>query len=382
MIPYGRQNISKEDIEAVNKVLKSDFLTQGKAVPAFEESIKSYCKVKNAVAVNSATSGLHLACLSLGVGPEDEVWTSPISFVASANCALYCGASIDFIDIDPFTYNISIESLKNKLEKAKEIGRLPKVIIPVHLAGQSCEMSSIFELSKIYNFKIIEDASHCIGGEYLDKKIGSCEFSDLCIFSFHPVKIITTGEGGMVTTNDESISRKLMRLRTHGITKNSVEMTKEPDGPWYYEQIDLGLNYRMTDIHAALGISQMKRIDEFIKRRHEIFARYNDSFKNIDIVTPWQHPDNYSALHLYIIRVKNHKDSFKFMRNNGIGVNLHYIPIYRQPYFKKFGFDSINFPESEKYYKEAISIPIYPDLTSTDQNKVINVVHAMVRGQS
>ena len=385
MIPYGRQNISQEDINSVVDVLKSDFLTQGNVVPAFEAKIKDYCGVSNAIAVNSATSGLHIACLALGVKPGDIVWTSPISFVASANCALYCGASIDFVDIDPSSYNMSIEALTKKLEIAKQNGILPKVIIPVHLTGQSCDMLALSKLAKTYNFQIIEDASHCIGGEYLNKKIGSCEYSDVSVFSFHPVKIITTGEGGMVTTGNDEVAKKLFRLRTHGITRNTDEMTKDSDGPWYYEQVDLGFNYRMTEIQAALGLSQMNRLDDFVSKRHEIFNRYNELFSGANIIKPWQNPDSYSSLHLYVIRLKfnlknpsNHKELFKSMIESGIGVNLHYIPIYKQPYFKKFNFNPKDFPESEKYYKEAISIPIYPDLSIKDQDKVIKIIRDKV----
>jgi len=385
MIPYGRQNISQEDINSVVDVLKSDFLTQGNVVPNFEAKIQEYCNVSNAVAVNSATSGLHIACLALGVKHGDIVWTSPISFVASANCALYCGASIDFIDIDPLSYNLNIDALTKKLEIAKENGTLPKVVIPVHLTGQSCDMLAISKLSKIYNFKIIEDASHCIGGSYLNNKIGSCEYSDISVFSFHPVKIITTGEGGMVTTKNDDIAKKLSRLRTHGITKNTNDMLEKHEGLWYYEQIDLGFNYRMTEIQGALGLSQMNRLDDFVLKRHKIYDRYNQLFSDVNITTPWQNPDCYSSLHLYVIRLKDnlknkisHREFFESMRSEGIGVNLHYIPIYRQPFFKKFNFNKRDFPESEKYYKEAISIPIYPDLTNADQVKIAEAIKIKV----
>jgi len=378
MIPYGRQNISKDDVDAVIEVLNSDFLTQGRTVPAFEECIKSYCNSQYAIAVNSATSALHLACLALGVKKGDIVWTSPISFVASANCALYCQGTVDFVDINPRTYNICTKALEEKLIDAANKGNLPKVIIPVHLTGQSCEMNEIYRLSKIYNFKIIEDASHCIGGEYQKKKIGGCQYSDICVFSFHPVKIITTGEGGMITTNNKEIAKKINLLRSHGITKNRDEMIKNYDGLWYYEQVDLGMNYRMTDIQAALGISQMNRLDDFIIKRHKIFNAYNNSFKNDNVIKPWQHPDTYSSLHLYVIRVKNHEKVFQALRDNNIGVNLHYIPIYKHPYYEQFGFNSSDFPEAENYYNQAISIPIYPDLSESDQLHVVETIRNQV----
>ena len=385
MIPYGRQNISEEDIKAVSDVLKSDFLTQGNAVPEFENKVSQYCNVDFAYAVNSATSALHISCLALDVGPNDIVWTSAVSFVASANCALYCGASIDFIDIDANTYNMCVKSLTAKLEEASKIGKLPKVVIPVHLTGQPCEMEEIFELSKKYKFKIIEDASHAIGAIYKNTKIGDCKYSDIAVFSFHPVKIITTGEGGMVTTNDKEISDKLSLYRTHGITRDVDIMQNVPDGPWYYEQIKLGFNYRMTDIQAALGVSQMNRLDSFIQKRHEISKRYDKYFQDLpSIKLPYQNKDGYSSFHLYVIRVDNnkskvdHKKLFNHLRDNDIGVNIHYIPIYRQPFYSKFGFNSKDFPESEKYYSEAISIPIYPDLDEKSQEFVYKLIKSQV----
>jgi UDP-4-amino-4,6-dideoxy-N-acetyl-beta-L-altrosamine transaminase len=388
MIPYGRQDISEEDIKAVVDVLKSDFLTQGPVVPEFEKSVSDFCKVKYAVAVNSATSALHIACLALDVGKGDLVWTSPISFVASSNCALYCGADVDFVDIDPLTYNMSIISLKLKLEKAEKEGKLPKVIIPVHLTGQSCEMQQINELSNIYGFKIIEDASHAIGGMYLDEPIGNCRFSDITVFSFHPVKIITTGEGGMCLTNDAKLAIHLNRLRSHGIVRHPSEMTKLPDGPWYYEQIELGYNYRMTDIQAALGLNQMKRLKEFVKARHKIADQYNEKLKKDWIVIPWQHPDTYSALHLYVIRIKEgnntvgHLQMFEKLRSAGILVNLHYIPIYRQPYYQNLGFNKNDYPNAEAYYKEAISIPMYSSLTTEQQDFIIERINRPIGYQN
>ena len=344
MIPYGRQDISEADIQAVVDVLRSDYLTQGPAVPAFENAVANYCKVKHAVAVNSATSALHIACLALGVGKGDIVWTSPITFVASANCALYCGAAVDFVDIDPRTYNMSMERLAEKLAQAEKSGSLPKVVIPVHLCGQPCDMAAIRLLGQQYGFKIIEDASHAIGGKYRGEPIGNCRYSDITVFSFHPVKIITTGEGGMAVTNDSSLAKSMQLLRSHGITRDVGEMTHAPDGPWYYQQIDLGYNYRMTDIQAALGLSQMQRLDEFVTKRHTIAKRYDQLLADLPVVTPWQHADSYSGLHLYVIRLKlkniqkTHREVFEVLRAAGIGVNLHYIPIYHQPYYQGLGF--------------------------------------------
>ena len=380
MIPYGRQDISDEDIKAVIDILKSDFLTQGPAVPAFEKAVADYCNAKYAFAVNSATSALHIACLSLGVGKGDLVWTSPITFVASANCALYCGADVDFVDIDAITYNMSVRALEEKLIVAEKNGRLPKVIIPVHLAGQSCEMDKIFALGKKYGFKIIEDASHAIGGKYKNKAIGGCQFSDITVFSFHPVKIITTGEGGMCLTNDPQLSASLNRYRSHGIVRHPSEMTQASDGPWYYQQIELGYNYRMTDIQAALGLSQMKRLDEFVALRHTISDRYNELLHEDWLGLPWQHPDTYSGLHLYIIRVKKnrhgitHRQLFDKLRNAGILVNLHYIPVYTHPYYESMGYDPSEFPQAASYYSEAISIPMYTTLTESEQNFVVDTI--------
>ncbi|MGL1930810.1 MAG: UDP-4-amino-4,6-dideoxy-N-acetyl-beta-L-altrosamine transaminase [Desulfotalea sp.] len=388
MIPYGRQDISEADIEAVVKVLRSDFLTQGPVVPAFEHAVSTYCESKYAVATNSATSALHLACLALGVGVGDTVWTTPITFVASANCALYCGATVDFVDIDSRTYNLSVESLAAKLEKAEQEGNLPKVVIAVHLAGQSCDMEGIYELSQRYGFKVIEDASHAIGGKYKGQPIGNCKYSDITIFSFHPVKIITTGEGGMAVTNDHDLCTKISRLRSHGITRSPQEMTSPSDGPWYYEQLDLGFNYRMTDINAALGLSQMKRLDSFVNKRRLIAKKYDELFKEPWVTTPWQDPDSCSAWHLYIIRINlheskfSHKEIFEKFRSQGILVNLHYIPIYKQPYFKFLQIDSNDFPVSESYYAGAISLPIYPTLLESQQNEVFECMNSPLGHQT
>lgn len=388
MIPYGRQDISEADIQAVVDVLRSDFLTQGPQVPAFELAVKTYCGAQHAVAVNSATSALHLACTALGVGPGDIVWTSPISFVASANCALYCGASVDFVDIDPRTYNLGLDALAAKLERAEREGKLPKVIIPVHLAGQSCDMAGIHALGQRYGFKIIEDASHAVGGRYLGEKIGNCRYSDIAVFSFHPVKIITTGEGGMALTNDPVIANRLTRLRSHGITRVPAEMTQLPDGPWYYQQLELGFNYRMTDIQAALGLSQLQRLDEFVTRRQMIAQRYDELLSDYWVTTPWQNPDASSAFHLYIIRLKRdrihhgQRDIFERLRSFGILVNLHYIPIYRHPFFQRIGFDRMEFLEAEKYYAEAISLPIFPALTDAQQAEVVERLKSPIGHQT
>lgn len=377
IIPYGRQTISEADIQAVVDVLRSDFLTQGPVVPAFEGAVAAYCGAAHAIAVNSATSALHIACLALGVGPGDLVWTTPITFVASANCARYCGADVDFVDIDPRTYNMSVERLEEKLAKAQAAGKLPKVVIPVHLCGQPCEMVAIYALSKKYGFRIIEDASHAIGGRYKGEPIGNGRYSDITVFSFHPVKIITTGEGGMALTNDHALAVHMARLRSHGITRDPAEMTQAPDGPWYYQQIELGFNYRMTDIQAALGLSQMQRLDEFVSTRHELAKNYNELFKKGPVTIPWQHADSYSGLHLYVVRLKldviraGHGEVFERLRVAGIGVNLHYIPVYRQPYYACQGFNPNDFPEAERYYAEAISLPMYPVLTEEQQKEIV-----------
>lgn len=380
MIPYGRQDINQQDIDAVIDVLKSDWLTQGPAIPRFEQVVAQYCGVNYAVAVNSATSALHIACLSLGLGRGDILWTSPNSFVASANCSLYCGASVDFVDIDPRTYNLSVTALQEKLEQAEKQGKLPKIVVPVHFAGQSCEMVSIKKLSEKYGFYLLEDASHAIGGKYRDEPIGNCRYSDITVLSFHPVKIITTGEGGMALTNSAELYEKMQRLRTHGITRNSAYIIGESDGPWYYQQIELGYNYRITDIQAALGTSQLQRIDEFVQRRHEIAELYHQAFKNLPLTCPWQHPDSFSAYHLYVIRLnlqtlsKSRLDIFNQLRASDIGVNIHYIPIHTQPYYQKIGFNRGDFPEAEQYYQEAISLPMYPSLSETQHIQVIRAL--------
>jgi UDP-4-amino-4,6-dideoxy-N-acetyl-beta-L-altrosamine transaminase len=378
MIPYGRQSINEDDINEVRSVLKSEFLTQGPLVPEFEKIVSQRVNANYAVAVNSGTSALHVGCLALGLRSGDILWTSPITFVASANCGLYCGASVDFVDIDPSTYNLCPDALEAKLIYADKVGQLPKVLVAVHLCGQSCEMKAIRALSLKYGFKIIEDASHAIGGNYQNEPIGSCINSDITVFSFHPVKVVTTGEGGMCTTNDSDLAEKMAMYRSHGITKNKDSIVApSSEEIWNYQQIGLGFNYRMSDIQAALGISQMKRLDDFVSKRHVISNRYNSKLKDLPVITPWQHPDAYSGMHLYIIklnlnRIKNtHKQVYYNMIESGIGVNLHYIPVYRHPYFTSLGFRVGYCPEAENYFLRAISLPIFPSLNEGEQNQVI-----------
>ncbi|KZE32435.1 UDP-4-amino-4,6-dideoxy-N-acetyl-beta-L-altrosamine transaminase [Crenobacter luteus] len=380
MIRYGQQDITQADIDAVIAVMKSVNLTQGPAITQFEQSVIAHCGAKHAVAVNSATSALHIACLALGLGPGDLLWTTPNTFVASANCALYCGAQVDFVDIDPQTWNLSPQALEAKLIAAEKAGCLPKIVVPVHLTGQPCDMKAIHALSQRYGFKIIEDASHAIGGRYKGESIGSGRYSDITVFSFHPVKIITTAEGGMALTNSDELAIRLGLLRSHGITRDPDLMTQSMDGPWYYQQVALGFNYRMTDIQAALGVSQMTRLNSYVARRHEIAQRYNQLLADLPLTLPWQHPDSYSAWHLYVIRLqldkiqRTHRQVFEALRAKDIMVNLHYIPIHTQPYYAKMGFKSGDFPEAEKYYSEAISIPMFPTMTEAQQDEVIAVL--------
>mgnify|MGYP006169237269 CR=1 FL=1 len=378
MIPYSTQEITEEDIKEVTKILKSDFLTQGPKNIEFESLVGKKCNISNALTVNSASSALHIACLALDLGPGDIFWTSAISFVASANCAIHCGALVDFIDIDPLTYNISIENLEEKLILAKKTNKLPKIIMPVHLAGQSCDMEKIYSLSIQYGFKIIEDASHSIGSKYNNVNVGSCKYSDIAVFSFHPVKIITTGEGGMLLTKSDSIAKKIKLIRTNGITKDEKEFKYENDGPWYYEQHSIGFNYRMNDIQAALGCSQLNRLEKNIELRHKIANRYDEELKNLPIKTPFCLEKSYSSYHLYIIKIiteetkKTHKEVFNYLRSEGIGVNLHYIPIYKHPYYQNIGFKDYRLSNSEEYYSKAISIPMYPMLSNKKQDIIIN----------
>lgn len=385
MIPYGRQHLSEEDIRAVVDVLRSDWLTQGPAVEQFEHEVARYCGAKYAVAVSNATAALHIACLAAGLESGDILWTSPNTFLASANCGLYCGARPDFVDIDPLTYNLSVDALEAKLADADRQGRLPKVVIPVHFSGQSCEMERIAELSKRFGFAVIEDASHAIGGRYRDNPVGSCVFSDMALFSFHPVKIVTTGEGGMLLTNRKDLYEKLQLLRSHGMTRDPHLMDCEPDGPWYYQQVALGFNYRMTDIQAALGVSQLTRLDEFVARRRHLADRYDALLSELPLKLPWRHPDSYSAFHLYVIRLyvdeshRSHRQVFEALRERGIGVNLHYIPVHTQPYYRRFGFKAGDFPEAEQYYREAISLPLFYGLTEAMQDQVIAAMREVLQ---
>ena len=388
MIPYARQDINQQDINAVIEVLKSDFLTQGPQVPAFEQAIIDACDAKYAVAVNSATSALHIACLALGLGNDDWLWTTPNTFVASANCALYCGAKVDFVDIDPRTYNLCAKQLEKKLIAAQKVGKLPKIVIPVHFSGQSCDMQAIHELAKKYGFSIIEDASHAIGGKYKGEPIGNSRYSDITVFSFHPVKIVTSAEGGAAVTNRADLAEKMLLLRSHGITRDEQLMTQDMDGPWYYQQIALGFNYRMTELQAALGLSQMQRLEAFVIKRHELASRYDNLLHDLPITLPWQHPDSYSARHLYVIRLQleqiniTHLDVFNARRAAGIQANLHYIPVHMQPYYQKMGFASGQFPEAEKYYKEAISIPLFSAMTEGQQDTVCSTLKTILSKES
>ncbi len=388
MIPYGRQSISEDDIAAVVDVLRSDFLTQGPAVPRFEQAIADYCGATYGVAANSATSALHMACLALGVGEQDWVWTSPNTFVASANCARYCGAKVDFVDIDPLTFNLCPQALAAKLVKAKAEGRLPKVVIPVHFSGQSCDMAAIHALSQEYGFRIIEDASHAIGGRYKDSVIGSCQYSDITIFSFHPVKIITTAEGGLATTQDAHLARQLQLLRSHGITREADELEHSDVGGWYYEQQLLGFNYRMTDMQAALGTSQMQHLDRWIARRHELADRYDSLLADLPLILPTRVVDAYSALHLYVIQVDDAKTSldrkavFTQLRQAGIGVNVHYIPVHTQPDYLRLGFAVGDFPLSERYYQRCISLPMFATLTNEQQDQVVATLSGILNSST
>lgn len=377
MIPYGKQDINQQDIDAVLGVLQSDFLTQGPQVPLFEKSVADYCGAEYGIAVNSATSALHIACLALGLGEDDWLWTSPNTFVASANCGLYCGASVDFVDIDPQTYNLCADKLEEKLIQAKAQNKLPKIVVPVHFAGQSCDMKRIHKLSQEYGFKIIEDASHAIGGKYLNKPIGGCQYSDITVFSFHPVKIITTAEGGLATTNQANLAEKMNLFRSHGITRDPKLMTHEADGGWYYQQVELGFNYRMTELQAALGVSQMQRLDEFVAKRHVLQSRYHELLTGLPLKCPHQFKDSYSALHLYPIQVdlrkinKTHAQVFDELRANGLGVNVHYIPVHTQPYYQEMGFKQGDFPQAENYYSRAISLPLFHGMSIQQQDQVI-----------
>ena len=377
MIPYGLQDITEEDIEAVTAVLRSSYITQGPLVPQFERELCEYTGANHCVVANSATSCLHIACSALGLSENDILWTSPITFVASANCALYCGATVDFVDIEPESFNICPVELKRKLEQAAKVNKLPKILIAVHMAGQSPNMEEIFKLSQEYNFYIIEDASHAIGASYRDFKVGGCQYSDVTVFSFHPVKIITTAEGGAALTNNIDLSTRMSLLRSHGVTREDHLMENVSHGGWYYEQVALGYNYRMTEIQAALGISQLPRLDSYVQKRHEIAEFYYDAFKQFPVDVPCQNSNSYSSFHLFVIKVqlkkihRSHQEVFSFLRENGVGVNLHYIPVHLHPYYQKLGFKHGDFPNAEQYYKQAISLPIYPALTKENINYVV-----------
>lgn len=380
MIPYGKQQLDAADLAAVQEVLQSNWLTQGPKVPAFEQAIADYCQVSFAVAVNSATSALHIACLALDVGPGDQVWTSPNSFVASANCALYCGATVDFVDIELETGNMSVAALEEKLRLAQRQNQLPKVVIPVHFAGQSCDMQAIAALAKQYGFHIIEDASHAIGARYQNQPVGNCRYSDIVVFSFHPVKIITSGEGGMATTQNPKLARKMQMLRSHGITSETSELTEPSHGVWYYQQQLLGFNYRLTDIQAALGLSQFSKLDSFVKARQQLVEHYDQAFNRYAEIKPLaQHPDNYSSYHLYVVRLislaqEQHKACVRYLRQQGIVGHLHYIPIYLQPYYQQLGFKAGYCPQAELYYQQAVTIPLFPGLSLQEQNTVVNTL--------
>lgn len=379
MIPYGHQSIDQADIAAVEAVLRSDFLTQGPAVPKFEQVVAGHCGAADGVAVNSATSALHVACLALGLGPGDRLWTSPNTFVASANCALYCGASVDFVDIDPRTYNLSPAALETKLAVAAREGKLPKIVVPVHFAGQSCDMQAIHALARRYGVRILEDASHAIGGSYQGAPVGDCRYSDIAVLSFHPVKVITSGEGGMAMTNDPELARRMRLLRSHGTTRDAQEMVQPPDGPWSYQQVVLGYNYRMTDIHAALGTSQMRRLDSFVARRRQLVARYNEKLCSVAVVTPFCAPHADPSWHLYVIQLKAQEKeargkAFDAMRAAGIGVNVHYIPVHLQPYFRSMGFEPGDFPEAERFYTDCLTLPLFPVMTDLQQDEVVAAI--------
>lgn len=376
MIPYGRQSISEEDLRAVTAVLRSDWITQGPTIARFERAVADYCRVPHGIAVTSATAALHIACLALEVGPGDRVWTTPNTFVASANCALYCGAAIDFVDIDLATGGMSVPALEEKLRSAQIQDCLPKVVIPVHFAGEPCEMAEIARLARDYRFRVIEDASHAISASYRGDSVGSCTYSDMTVFSFHPVKIITTGEGGLITTRSAELARRLALLRTHGITREPDQMSQAPHGAWYYEQVMLGFNYRMTDLQAALGISQLSTIEQFNVRRYALAARYDALLDGLPIRSLARSRANRSALHLYVIHVEagRRREIFDHLRSRGIGVNVHYIPVHLQPYFRRFGFKEGDFPVAEAHYRQAVSLPLYPGLTEPEQDRVVTAL--------
>ncbi len=373
MIPYGRQSVDQSDIDAVVATLRSDWLTQGPALPAFEAAVAERCRAGHAVAVCNATAALHLACRALDIGPGDTVWTSPNTFLASANAARYCGATVDFVDIDRHTLNMSVDALADKLARARAENRLPKAIISVHFAGQPCDMAAIGQLARQYGCRVIEDAAHAIGATYQDGPTGNCAHSDITVFSFHPVKIITTGEGGMALTNDPALARRMGRLRSHGMVREAADLAGESHGPWYYEQVELGYNYRMTDLQAALGSSQLLRLDHFLSRRRALAERYDTLLADLPVILPRRAPQRQSAWHLYPLQVapQRRRAVFETLRAGGIGVQVHYIPVHLQPYYQALGFRPGDFPNAEAYYRGAFSLPLYPDLSHADQDTVV-----------
>lgn len=387
MIPYGQQSVSQGDVDAVVAVLKSEWLTQGPVVPAFERAVAELVGAEYGVATNSGTSALHLACLAMGLTVGDRLWTAPNTFVASANCGLYCGADVDFVDIDPATYNLSVPSLQLKLEAAARRGQLPKVLVPVHFAGQPTDQEAIWRLAREYGVRVVEDACHSLGAYRNGEAAGSCRWSDITVFSFHPVKAITSAEGGMAVTNDPDAAQRMRRLRTHGIVRPTTEARGALDGDWYYEQVELGFNYRISDIHCALGLSQLRRLGAFIARRQSIAARYSEALSGLPLTLPWEDPAGQSAWHLYVVRVppgetaKSRRDVFDEMRAQGVGVQVHYIPVHLQPYYRRLGFGVGDFPEAERYYSEAISLPIFPSLSHADQETVITSLQRAIGGQ-
>lgn len=383
MIPYGRQNVDQADVEAVVEVLRSDWLTQGPTLERFERAVAERCQAAHAVAVCNATAGLHLACLAAGLDEGDLLWTSPNSFVASANCARYCGAEVDFVDIDHLTWNLDVRALAEKLERARAIGRLPKVLVAVAFSGQSCDMREIARLALEYGFRVIEDAAHAFGASYAGEPVGSGRYADLTVFSFHPVKIITSGEGGMVLCNAPQMAQRLRDLRSHGITRDPARMTEASHGSWYYQQTELGFNYRMCDIQAALGLSQLRRLDDFLDRRRQLAARYGRLLSDLPLQLPAAQDHAGSAWHLYVVRLPErlearHREIFQGLRDAGIGVNLHYIPIHLQPYYRDLGFKDGDFPEAERYYRQAISLPLFPDLTNAQQDQVLDALRQVL----
>lgn len=384
MIPYGRQSLDQADVDAVVAVLRSDWLTQGPTLERFEQAMALRCQADHAVAVCNATAALHIACVAAGLGPGDRLWTTPNTFLASANCGRYCGAQVDFVDIDPLTWNLDADALTTKLEEAERDGTLPKVLVAVAFSGQSCDMRRIGQLSERYGFTVIEDASHAVGASYAGRPVGCGEFADMTVFSFHPVKIITSAEGGMVLTNRPDLAQRLQRLRSHGMTREAGQMTEPSHGPWYYQQVELGFNYRMTDLQAALGLSQLNKLDGFIARRRELAARYRRLLGGLPLTLPGLQPEAESAWHLYVVRLQldgitlSHLQVFEGLRAAGIGVNLHYIPVHLQPYYRDLGFATGDFPQAERYYSEAISLPMFPSLSDEQQDYVVEQLRRLL----